>query len=206
MQGSVEAALGEVQKIKSDEVAVRVIHTGVGAIVESDIMLAAASTAIVVGFNVRPNAEAKALADREGVDIRTYRVIYQLTEDIEKALVGMLAAGDGRGGARRGRGARALPSSPGSASSPAAWSRAASSSARRGSACCATERSSGMAPSTRCAASRKTSARSRRASSAASCSRATTTTTRATSSSATRRSRSSAPRSASVAGAFHLSQ
>jgi translation initiation factor IF-2 len=91
VQGSVEAALGEVQKIKSDEVAVRVIHTGVGAIVESDINLAAASTAIVVGFNVRPNAEAKALADREGVDVRTYRVIYQLTEDIEKALVGLLA-------------------------------------------------------------------------------------------------------------------
>ena len=91
VQGSVEAAVGEVEKIKSNEVAVRVIHTGVGAIAESDVMLAAASTAIVVGFNVRPNAEARQLAEREGVDIRTYRVIYQLTEDIEKALVGMLA-------------------------------------------------------------------------------------------------------------------
>ncbi len=91
VQGSVEAAVGEVEKIKSDEVAVRVIHTGVGAIAESDVMLAAASRAIVVGFNVRPNAEARQLAEREGVDIRTYRVIYQLTEDIEKALVGMLA-------------------------------------------------------------------------------------------------------------------
>jgi translation initiation factor IF-2 len=70
---------------------VRVIHTGVGSILESDINLAAASQAIVVGFNVRPNAEAKSLADREGVDVRTYRVIYQLTEDIEQALVGMLA-------------------------------------------------------------------------------------------------------------------
>ncbi|MFM7552286.1 MAG: translation initiation factor IF-2, partial [Actinomycetota bacterium] len=90
VQGSVEAAVSELDKIKSDEVAVRVIHTGVGGITESDVMLAAASKAIVVGFNVRPNVEAKALAEREGVDIRTYKVIYQLTEDIEKALVGML--------------------------------------------------------------------------------------------------------------------
>ncbi len=90
VQGSVEAAVSELDKIKSDEVAVRVIHTGVGGISESDIMLATASKAIVVGFNVRPNAEAKNLAEREGVDIRTYKVIYQLTEDIEKALVGML--------------------------------------------------------------------------------------------------------------------
>ncbi len=90
VQGSVEAAVSELDKIKSEEVAVRVIHTGVGGITESDIMLAAASKAIVIGFNVRPNAEAKGLADREGVDIRTYKVIYKLTEDIEAALVGML--------------------------------------------------------------------------------------------------------------------
>jgi translation initiation factor IF-2 len=63
----------------------------VGGITASDINLAAASNAIVVGFNVRPNSEAKSLADREGVDIRTYRVIYQLTEDIQQALIGMLA-------------------------------------------------------------------------------------------------------------------
>ncbi len=68
-----------------------VIHTAIGGIAESDVMLASASNAIVVGFNVRPNAEARALAEREGVDIRTYRVIYQLTEDIEQALVGMLS-------------------------------------------------------------------------------------------------------------------
>ena len=90
VQGSVEAAIGEVEKIKHSEVSVRVIRTGVGGIAESDVMLAAASKAIVVGFNVRPNAEAKAAAEREGVDVRTYRVIYQLTEDIQKALVGML--------------------------------------------------------------------------------------------------------------------
>ena len=91
VQGSVEAAVDEIAKIRHDEVSVRVIHSGVGGIVASDIMLAAASNAIVVGFNVRPNAEAKALAEREGVDIRTYRVIYKLTEDIQQALLGMLA-------------------------------------------------------------------------------------------------------------------
>jgi translation initiation factor IF-2 len=91
VQGSVEAAVDEIGKIHHDEVSVQVIHSGVGGIVASDIMLAAASNAIVVGFNVRPNAEAKALADREGVDIRTYRVIYQLTEDIQRALIGMLS-------------------------------------------------------------------------------------------------------------------
>src|SRR6478736_5596975 len=91
VQGSVEAAEGELQKISHPEVAVRVIHSGVGGITASDVNLAAASNAIIVGFNVRPNAEARQLAEREGVDIRTYKVIYQLTEDIEKALVGLLA-------------------------------------------------------------------------------------------------------------------
>ena len=88
--GSVEAAISELSKIQHPEVRVTVIHQGVGGITENDIMLASASNAMVVGFNVRPNAEARQLADREGVEIRTYRVIYQLTEDIEQALVGML--------------------------------------------------------------------------------------------------------------------
>jgi translation initiation factor IF-2 len=88
--GSVEAAVSELAKIQHPEVRVNVIHQGVGGITENDIMLASASRATVVGFNVRPNAEARALAEREGVEIRTYRVIYQLTEDIEQALVGML--------------------------------------------------------------------------------------------------------------------
>ena len=88
--GSVEAAISELGKIQHPEVRVTVIHQGVGGITENDIMLASASNAMVVGFNVRPNAEARSLADREGVEIRTYRVIYQLTEDIEQALVGML--------------------------------------------------------------------------------------------------------------------
>jgi translation initiation factor IF-2 len=88
--GSVEAAISELQKIQHPEVRVNVIHQGVGGIAEGDIMLASASNALVVGFNVRPNAEARALAEREGVEIRTYQVIYKLTEDIEQALVGML--------------------------------------------------------------------------------------------------------------------
>jgi translation initiation factor IF-2 len=88
--GSVEAAVSELGKIQHPEVRVNVIHQGVGGITENDIMLASASGATVVGFNVRPNAEARMLAEREGVEIRTYRVIYQLTQDIEQALVGML--------------------------------------------------------------------------------------------------------------------
>ena len=90
--GSVEAAVSELQKIQHSEVRVNVIQSGAGGITESDVMLASASNALIVGFNVRPNSEARAAADRQGVDIRTYRVIYQLTEDIEKALVGMLSA------------------------------------------------------------------------------------------------------------------
>ena len=91
VQGSIEAVIGELGKIRHPEVRVNVIHTGIGGITESDVMLASASNAIVVGFTVRPNAEARLLAEREGVDVRTYRVIYQLTEDIEQALVGMLS-------------------------------------------------------------------------------------------------------------------
>jgi translation initiation factor IF-2 len=91
VQGSIEAVSGELAKIDHPEVGVNVIHTGIGAITEGDVMLASASNAVVIGFNVRPNAEARALAEREGVDLRTYRVIYQLTDDIRQALVGMLA-------------------------------------------------------------------------------------------------------------------
>ena len=91
VQGSIEALMSELGKIQHPEVRVNVIHTGVGGITENDIYLASASNALVVGFNVRPSAEARQLAEREGVDIRTYRVIYKLTEDIEQALVGMLS-------------------------------------------------------------------------------------------------------------------
>jgi translation initiation factor IF-2 len=91
VQGSVEALMSELQKIQHPEVGVNVIHTGVGGITENDVNLASASDALVIGFNVRPSADARTLADREGVDIRTYRVIYQLTDDIQQALVGMLS-------------------------------------------------------------------------------------------------------------------
>ncbi len=92
VQGSVEAIVGELGKIDHTEVRVNVIHSGVGGITENDVMLASASGGMVVGFNVRPNAETRGVAEREGVEIRTYNVIYKLTEDIEQALVGMLTA------------------------------------------------------------------------------------------------------------------
>ncbi len=88
--GSVEAAVSELQKIQHPEVRVQVIHQGVGGITENDVNLAIPAGALIVGFNVRPSAEARALAERNGIEIRTYRVIYQLTDDIEQALVGML--------------------------------------------------------------------------------------------------------------------
>ena len=90
--GSVEAVVSELAKFEHAEVRLNVIASGVGAITQNDIMLASASDALIVGFNVRPNAEARELAQREGVEIRTYDVIYKLTEEIEQALVGKLSA------------------------------------------------------------------------------------------------------------------
>ena len=90
VQGSVEAVKQSLMKLTNEEVVVKCIHGGVGAINESDVTLAATSSAIIIGFNVRPDATAKATAEREGVDIRLYRVIYQAIEDIEAAMKGML--------------------------------------------------------------------------------------------------------------------
>jgi translation initiation factor IF-2 len=90
VQGSVGALEDALNKVEQTEVRLRVIHTGVGAINESDVMLASASQAIIIGFNVRPRPEANTLAEREGVDIRTYRVIYRAIEDVRDALVGLL--------------------------------------------------------------------------------------------------------------------
>ncbi len=90
VQGSVEAVKQSLLKLGNDEVAVRVIHGGVGAINESDVSLASASNAIIIGFNIRPDNTAKEIADRENVDVRLYRVIYDAIEDIENALKGML--------------------------------------------------------------------------------------------------------------------
>ena len=91
VQGSVEAVKQSLEKISNDEVKVKVIHGGVGAVSESDVMLATASNAIIVGFNVRPDPVAKENAEREGVDLRTYRVIYDAIEEIQTAMKGMLA-------------------------------------------------------------------------------------------------------------------
>ncbi|MBE5894688.1 MAG: translation initiation factor IF-2 [Lachnospiraceae bacterium] len=90
VQGSVEAVKQSLLKLSNEEVVVKVIHGGVGAINESDVILASASEAIIIGFNVRPDAMAKQTAEREGVDVRLYKVIYQAIEDIEAAMKGML--------------------------------------------------------------------------------------------------------------------
>ena len=90
VQGSVEAIKQSLLKLSNDEVVVKIIHGGVGAINESDVILASASNAIIIGFNVRPDATAKEIAEREGVDLRLYRVIYNAIEDVEAAMKGML--------------------------------------------------------------------------------------------------------------------
>jgi translation initiation factor IF-2 len=90
VQGSVEAVKQSLVKLSNEEVVVKVIHGGVGAINESDVILASASNAIIIGFNVRPDPVAKATADREGVDIRLYKVIYNAIEDVSAAMKGML--------------------------------------------------------------------------------------------------------------------
>ena len=90
VQGSVEAVKQSLVKLSNEEVVVKVIHGGVGAINESDVTLASASNAIIIGFNVRPDVTTKAIAEQEGVDLRLYRVIYQAIEDVEAAMKGML--------------------------------------------------------------------------------------------------------------------
>ncbi len=91
VQGSVEAVRSSLEKLSNEEVRVRVIHGAVGAINESDVMLAATSGAIIVGFNVRPDGNAKATAARDHVDMRMYRVIYDCIDEIETAMKGMLS-------------------------------------------------------------------------------------------------------------------
>ena len=91
VQGSVEAVKQSLEKLSNDEVRVHIIHGAVGAVNESDVMLASASNAIIVGFNIRPDATAQAIAERDGVDMRMYRIIYDCIEEIESAMKGMLA-------------------------------------------------------------------------------------------------------------------
>ncbi|AIY83213.1 MAG: translation initiation factor IF-2 [Clostridium baratii] len=90
VQGSVEAIRQSLEKLSTDDVKVRVIHGGVGAITETDITLATASNAIVIGFNVRPDTNAVNAAEKEGVDVKTYRIIYDAIEDVKSAMIGML--------------------------------------------------------------------------------------------------------------------
>ena len=91
VQGSVEALVQSLQGIKSDEVRISIVHSAVGAINESDVMLASASNALIIGFNVRPDANARAMAEKDGVDVRLYRVIYDCIDDVKAAMAGMLA-------------------------------------------------------------------------------------------------------------------
>lgn len=91
VQGSVEAIRQSLEKIVSNEIRIRILHTAVGGINDSDVNLAAASDAVVIGFNVRPESSAQELANREGVEIKTYRIIYDLIEDVKAAMVGMLS-------------------------------------------------------------------------------------------------------------------
>ena len=91
VQGSVEAVKQSLEKLSNDEVNVRVIHGAVGGIADSDVLLATASNAVIIGFNVRPEGEATAMAERDGVEIRTYRVIYDCINDVKDAIRGMLA-------------------------------------------------------------------------------------------------------------------
>ena len=90
VQGSVQAVKQSFEKLSNDEVGVRVIHGGVGAINESDVTLAAASNAIIIGFNVRPVPSAESLAEKESVDVRSYTIIYKAIEDVQAAMTGML--------------------------------------------------------------------------------------------------------------------
>ena len=91
MQGSVEAVKGALEKLENEEVRVRVIHAAAGAITESDVMLASSANAVIIGFNVRPDTKAKQLAEHSKVDVRMYRIIYELLDDMEAALKGMLS-------------------------------------------------------------------------------------------------------------------
>ena len=108
MQGSVEAIVGALEKVGNDEVAARVIHSGVGGITESDITLAEASGAVVIGFNVRAHKEAREAAERAGIEIRYYNIIYNLVDDVKDGDVGPARPDAPRGAARRGADPRDL--------------------------------------------------------------------------------------------------
>lgn len=90
VQGSVGALVASLEKLNNENVKVNIIHTGVGTVTESDVMLAGTSGAIIIGFNVRPSTAVQTMADRDNIQIRTYRVIYDVIDDVENAMKGML--------------------------------------------------------------------------------------------------------------------
>ena len=138
VQGSNEAIAGALDKLGTDEVAARMLHSGVGGITESDVRLAEASNAAIIGFNVRANKEAREAAERAGIEIRYYNIIYNLVDDVKQAMSGLLGADRS---ARRCSATRRSSRSSRcrrSATSPAAASPTAPSSAAPMCACCAT--------------------------------------------------------------------
>ena len=127
VQGSVEAIVHALNRLSTDEIRVRVLHSGVGAITESDVTLASASGAPIIGFNVRPNAKAREVADRNKVEFRYYDVIYHLTDWVKGAMAGELGPGDHRDGRRPRRGQGSLPGrQEGQGRRPAGRSKASS--------------------------------------------------------------------------------
>ena len=194
VQGSLGAIRHALEQVQTDEVRINILHEGTGDITDNDILLASASDAVVVGFNTKVDPQARRTAEAEGVDVRLYDIIYQLTDEMDAALQRPARAGGGRG--RRGprRGAPDLPRRA-TTSSPAATSPTAASSRRRSRLSRRQARSPPIG-SSRCAASVTTSARWPPATSAASASPSSTRSRRATSSSASRsrRCRASPPR------------
>ena len=159
VQGSLEAIVGALEKLGTDEVGARVIHSGVGGITESDVTLAEASGAPIIGFNVRAHKEAREAAERGGIEIRYYNIIYDLVDDVKTAMSGLLAPSVARDHARQRRRSWRSSRSPRSATSPAAASPTAWSSAAPMCASSATTSSCTRASSRSSSASRTTRAR-----------------------------------------------
>jgi translation initiation factor IF-2 len=157
VQGSAEVLADSLDKLSDDRVKIKIIHSGVGAINEFDVLLASASNAIVIGFNVRPDRNAADVADREKVDVRLHSVIYTVTDEIKKAMTGLLepTLKEQRLGAAS---VRELFKVPKIGTIAGCWSPRAASRGRatRRPACCATTSSSSRARLRRCAASKTT--------------------------------------------------
>ena len=156
MGGSAEVLTETLQKLSNDKVKVRVIHSGVGAINETDVLLASASNAIIIGFNVRPERNAAALAEQEKVDIRLHTIIYNLTDEIKRAMTGLLEPVFKEVYRGKARSARDLPHHQGRQRGRLHGAGRRRSRATPKCACCATTWWSTPARSARCGASRTT--------------------------------------------------